>query len=451
VLRSDADLTALASASPEGVELVLPMSVMQLDGRGMADPLLAEIPDTLSQTSWSHPLEIPAELASSQGIAEGDGVSVTARRVDGEKATSFTLAAVLADDLEPNTVALAGLAAVRAGVTPDFDPVSGELARAGLIATVDGPAPAQHGLVSVMGSADSEGRHLVLAAGLEDARAGRYEKLTRHGLEPHDGPHPAAPLPHQEKGGTRPPGNISRLQLHPEHRWGMTVDLDRCTGCGACVAACYVENNVPVVGRDEVARGRELSWIRIEKHRLACTELERRVRLLPVLCQHCDNAPCETVCPVFASYHTPDGLNAQVYNRCIGTRYCANNCPYKVRRFNYFDYDWPGHEPQRLNPDVTVRSRGVMEKCTFCVQRIREVTNRARAEGRAVEDGEIVPACVQTCPTGALSFGDFEDQSGRMATKARDPRGYRLLDWITNTRPSVVYLRKIDTDSEGAV
>jgi len=154
------------------------------------------------------------------------------------------------------------------------------------------------------------------------------------------------------------------------------------------------------------------------------------------------------VCPVFASHHTKDGLNAQVYNRCVGTRYCANNCPYKARRFNYFDYAHAAPGNQQLNPDVTVRSRGVAEKCTFCVQRIREVTSRAKAERRPVRDGEIVPACVQTCPTGALHFGDFKQQNWAMSRLARDPRGYRLLDYHANTRPGVVYLRKVDSDPE---
>jgi molybdopterin-containing oxidoreductase family iron-sulfur binding subunit len=227
----------------------------------------------------------------------------------------------------------------------------------------------------------------------------------------------------------------------------MVIDLDRCTGCGACAVACYAENNIPTVGRLEVARGRELSWIRIEKHVFAAGAKER-IQFLPVLCQHCDNAPCETVCPVFASYHTTDGLNAQVYNRCIGTRYCANNCPYKVRRFNYFDYPREGAARQQLNPDVTVRSRGVMEKCTFCLQRIREVQNRLAVLGGPLQDGDIVPACVQTCPTRALSFGDYKQPEGKMSRLARDPRGYRLLDYMLNTRPSIVYLRKVNTEAE---
>jgi molybdopterin-containing oxidoreductase family iron-sulfur binding subunit len=213
------------------------------------------------------------------------------------------------------------------------------------------------------------------------------------------------------------------------------------------VVACQAENNVAVVGAGQVRKGREQAWIRIEKH-TAEEHGRHRVRFLPVMCQQCAQAPCESVCPVFASYHTPDGLNGQVYNRCIGTRYCANNCPYKVRRFNYFDWPRPAPGNQQLNPDVTVRGRGIMEKCTFCIQRIREATNRARAEERAVREGEIVPACVQTCPTGALAFGDWKRPDAAIAVAARDPRGYRLLDWMLNTKPGVVYLRRVHSEPE---
>jgi molybdopterin-containing oxidoreductase family iron-sulfur binding subunit len=350
-------------------------------------------------------------------------------------------------------------------LSPVLDPLSGELAYVQARASIARLGPGS--LASVSGGSRSEERLLCLDVSLRDARAGRWPVLTREGdlsaeerqrrarraHGEHEGPRGSReagehglPMPHDEPEGARPADNLHELQRFPEHRWGMVVDLDRCTGCGACVVACYAENNIPVVGRDQVLKGRELSWIRIEKHVFSRGAGGRQVRFLPVMCQHCAQAPCETVCPVFAAYHTPDGLNAQIYNRCIGTRYCANNCPYKVRRFNYFD--WPREQPatQQLNPDVTVRSRGVMEKCTFCIQRIREVTNRAKADGRPIRDGEIQPACVQTCPTGALSFGDFKQPSWTMSRRARHPRAYRLLDYMVNTRPSVVYLRKVVSD-----
>src|SRR5690606_38434065 len=214
--------------------------------------------------------------------------------------------------------------------------------------------------------------------------------------------------------------------------------------------ACYAENNIPVVGPTEVKKGRELSWLRIERYfgvgrddsEAYTDDATDDVRFLPMLCQHCGNAPCEPVCPVYAAYHTPDGLNGQVYNRCVGTRYCANNCPYKVRYFNWWTYDF--HEPLnwQLNPDVTVRDKGVMEKCTFCVQRIREAEHTAAREDRPVRDGEVVPACVQTCPTEAFVFGNIQDPNSAVAKAAASARGYRVLE-VLNTQSAIVYLKKV--------
>ncbi|HKY70849.1 MAG TPA: 4Fe-4S dicluster domain-containing protein [Nitrospira sp.] len=225
------------------------------------------------------------------------------------------------------------------------------------------------------------------------------------------------------------------------YRWGMVIDLDRCTGCEACVVACHAENNIRISGEDEAAQGRAINWIRIERY----WEGEYpnvTAKFMPVLCQHCGNAPCEPVCPVYASYHTPDGLNAQVYNRCIGVRYCGNNCPYIARQFNWFDPHWDAPLNEQLNPDVTVRQNGVMEKCTFCVQRIRKAKEQAESEGRRVRDGEVVPACVQGCPTSALVFGDRNDPASQVTTLARSDRGFHLLDSL-GTDPAITYLKRL--------
>lgn len=227
-------------------------------------------------------------------------------------------------------------------------------------------------------------------------------------------------------------------------RWAMTIDLDRCTGCQACVIACHAENNVPVVGEKESAYGRWAHWIHIERY----WEGEYpniKARFMPVLCQHCTEAPCEPVCPVYATYHSEEGLNAQIYNRCIGTRFCGNACPYKVRTYNWFDPQFPEPLFEQLNPDVTVRTRGIMEKCTFCVQRIRRVEEDAQAENRDVSDGEIQPACVQTCAPRAFVFGDLNDPESEVSQLTRSHRSFRFLDHL-GTNPAVVYLKGGETN-----
>ena len=252
--------------------------------------------------------------------------------------------------------------------------------------------------------------------------------------------------PGHVEGDLWPPDHV-----YEGHRWGMAIDLTSCTGCSACVAACYAENNIATVGEELVIHGREMSWLRIERYFRGGGDGEPVTAVVnPMMCQHCGTAPCEPVCPVYAAYHTPDGLNGQVYNRCVGTRYCANNCPYKVRYFNWYNFaepggaweSWPDPLHMLLSPDVTVREKGVMEKCTFCVQRIRGAQNQARMEDRAVRDGEVVPACAQTCPSEAIVFGDLNDPRSRVRALAEHPRGYHILENL-NTKPAVTYLARV--------
>ncbi len=234
-----------------------------------------------------------------------------------------------------------------------------------------------------------------------------------------------------------------------KYKWAMTVDIDRCTGCQACVVACQAENNVPINDADSFEKHRAIEWIHIERY----WEGEfpnAKVRFIPLLCQHCDNAPCEPVCPVYATYHNQEGLNVQVYNRCIGSRLCVNNCPYHIRFFNFWEAEWPDSLKNQLNPDVTVRSRGIMEKCTFCIQRIRRTKRDANVNGFEIDDGSraINPACVNACPTEALVFGDMNDPNSKVSTikekeSKKSGRGYHLMEHY-GTSPNVIYLKKIE-------
>ena len=239
-------------------------------------------------------------------------------------------------------------------------------------------------------------------------------------------------------------------RLHGEHAWGIAVDMNACTGCSACVVACQAENNVPVVGKDQVERNRIMHWIRVDRYYSGPEEDPASVHQ-PMMCQHCQNAPCETVCPVAATTTSSEGLNQQAYNRCIGTRYCANNCPYKVRKFNWYNYtDNPAFDFNManalgrmvLNPDVVVRSRGVMEKCSMCVQRIQLAKNIALQENRQVAEGDIQTACQQACPTQAIVFGDLKDPNSRVSRLQRNQRHYQVLEEL-GVRPNVGYLKKV--------
>jgi Fe-S-cluster-containing dehydrogenase component len=237
-------------------------------------------------------------------------------------------------------------------------------------------------------------------------------------------------------------------------QWAMSIDLTACTGCSVCVVACQAENNVPVVGKEGVLAGREMHWLRIDRY-VEDAEGKPRIEMMPMLCQHCESAPCEYVCPTGATNHSADGLNQMVYPRCVGTRFCSNNCPYKVRRFNWFDYnrDTPALRALAHNPDVTVRARGVMEKCSYCVQRIREAERQARVEHRPLATGDVVTACQQACPTQAIQFGSLNDDASPVARLRDDVRAYSALGEL-GTKPRTTYLARLrntspDLDREG--
>jgi molybdopterin-containing oxidoreductase family iron-sulfur binding subunit len=258
----------------------------------------------------------------------------------------------------------------------------------------------------------------------------------------HEHPHFAAHMEHHP-----PLESLWEEWEYNDNKWGMSIDLSRCIGCGACVMACQAENNIPVVGPERVLEGREMLWLRVDRY-FKGDPANPQAATQPVACHHCEMAPCEQVCPVNATVHSHEGLNDMVYNRCVGTRYCSNNCPFKVRRFNYFNYHTELNDPanettkMKYNPEVTVRSRGVMEKCTYCVQRIQAAKIRAKNERRPVRDGEIQTACQQACPTGAIVFGNLNDRASTVANRHENPRAYKLLQGL-NLKVRTAYLARI--------
>ena len=448
-------------SSPEGqFTLVVYPSTSLFDGRGANRPWLQELPDPVTKITWSSWLEIHPETAKRLGIAEGDFVEV---RSD---AGTVEVPVYPYPGIRPDVVAMP----VGQGHTAYGRYAEGRGASAYRLLGKDPTAFGGVDYYTVV-SLTLTGRHERFAKtegmnrqlGRDIAQAATLAAVVQ-GAHPQELHEAGAPVPEREERVLEQVAERQKEQTKygpyawETTRWAMAVDLSRCTGCSACVTACASENNIPFVGEDQVRHGRDMFWIRIERYYEGGENDEPlEARLIPMMCQQCDNAPCEPVCPVFAAYHTADGLNGQAYNRCVGTRYCSNNCPYKVRYFNWYNmstpddpktYAWPEPMHWLLNPDVTVRSKGVMEKCTFCVQRIRDAQHHARLEDKTLEDGDILTACQQTCPASAIVFGNVTDTESRVAALAQDQRGYNVLDGL-NTLPSVTYLMKVRNVAEG--
>jgi molybdopterin-containing oxidoreductase family iron-sulfur binding subunit len=398
------------------------------DGRGANKPWLQELPDPITTAVWDSWAEVHPDTAKKLGVEEGDFLSIESPY--GKIETQ----AFIYKGIRPDTIAVPlglghksyGRYAENRGVNPvellppSTDDISGGFAWLSTRVKVLKTGKRKK-LVKAQNSMSQGDRAIAQVVTLSEIHNGLHEKE------------------HHEEPDIYPP------HKHIKHRWGMSIDLSKCTGCGGCVTACYAENNVAIVGKEQVSRGRYMAWIRIERFFEGDDAEGKDTRFIPMLCQHCDNAPCEPVCPVYATYHNYEGLNVMVYNRCVGTRYCSNNCTYKVRKFNWFSYKWPEPLNWQLNPDVTVRSVGVMEKCTFCSQRIIFAKDKAKDEGRDVRDGEITPACAQACPSKAIVFGNLMDPDSNVSRLSKGERGYHVLREI-NTKPSITYLKKVKWD-----
>jgi molybdopterin-containing oxidoreductase family iron-sulfur binding subunit len=407
-----------AASRSEGLELVLFPGFATHDGRHANNSWLQETPDPITKMTWDNPVSVSVQDAKALGIQEGDFVTLSL------EGATLRLPAVIQPGQAKGVITLAlGYGRTTGGVAKGvganaypfmgLDPTRANVRSGARLAKAGG----KKDLSRTQSHHRMEGRDIVRSLTMDE-------------------------FAHIPKGHHHMPELVSLYedQTFPDHKWGMVIDLAACVGCSACVVACQSENNVPVVGPEQVARGREMHWIRIDRYYEG--ELENpKVVHQPMLCQHCDNAPCENVCPVNATNHSPDGLNQMAYNRCVGTRYCANNCPYKVRRFNFLEYTAYKTEPEILvnNPEVTVRPRGVMEKCSFCVQRINDVKIRAKGDGRAILDGEITTACMAGCPSDAIVFGDLKDPKSKVAQLVNASRAYRVLEEV-GAKPAITYL-----------
>jgi Fe-S-cluster-containing dehydrogenase component len=419
--------TLPARKPASGYELVLYPTQAVGDGRYSNVGWMQELPDPVTKIVWDNHLSVAPKTAEKENLKQGDVVEV---KVGDRK---ITAPIHIQPGMHENVFAIAvgygrTHGRVAKGVGVDATPLAtfraGRPVYSGLPVTIS-KTGARYTLVSTQVhhvlDKDTEKRQLVVETTNEAFKKNEGSGIHRHQVF-----------------------SIWPSHQYNKHRWAMSVDLNVCTGCSACVVACQSENNVPVVGKKYVMEGREMHWLRIDRYYKGGADTPEAV-FQPMLCQHCETAPCETVCPVLATVHNDEGLNDMVYNRCVGTRYCSNNCPYKVRRFNWFNYskrEAPLH--MALNPDVTVRSRGVMEKCTFCVHRIRAVTKNGKEarEGGKLKDGALKTACQETCPTNAIVFGDLNDKESEVAKLFQQQRTYALLEDL-NTQPRVRYMSRV--------
>jgi len=442
VLFDDPGAAGRAASDVSALRFMAVPSIRFFDGRSGYAPWLSEVPDPLTCVAWQTPVLLHPETMTLLDVEHEDLVRLETEWGRVEAVAYET------EGVHPQAVAMqmgqghsgGGRYADGKGINPlALLPPDGTSGR-GVPVTVR-KIKTGAVLANTDGSRIQHGRKIALSVSARSlATAESHDgKAHSQGLGMNDFPL-TLPLPE----GYDADRDIYPPHDHVGYRWAMTVDLDRCIGCGACAVACYAENNLGIVGEKQIIAGREMAWLRVERYH--DMDDARRITFLPMMCQHCDNAPCESVCPVYAPHHSKEGLNNQVYNRCIGTRFCSQNCPYKVRRFNWFDWEWPTPLNRQLNPDVTVRAKGVMEKCSFCVQRIKEAHGRAKDEGRDIRDGEVTPACVQTCPTDALVFGNLMDTESRVRKLAEGPRAYQVMGYL-NTKPAVIYLKKVRQDT----
>ena len=445
------DFTPAEFVGPSGegtFALVVYPQLALYDGRTANRPWLQELPDPATTASWQTWVELHPETADELGLRNGDVVSVDSGHGSVEAAVIRYYGArrdTVAMPLGRGHDRMGRFATAARGANPvtllppTADPDSGGFAWQGVRVQLTKTA-AWVPPLTYQGSDSDHGRDLAeaipMAEALRLAAGGAVEHGEQHVL------------------GEDIPLTVERVARDSDsespYRWGMAISLDACTGCNACVTACAAENNLPFVGPERVEKSRFMTWIRIERYFEEKPGGGVETHHLPMLCQHCGAAPCEPVCPVYATYHNPDGLNVQVYNRCVGTRYCSNNCPYKVRYFNWFEYEWPEPLNWGLNPDVTAREKGVMEKCTFCVQRINAAKIAVKDQGAdaVIPEGMFQTACQQTCPTDAIVFGNLKDPASRVARLAGGPLAYSALE-ILNTRPANFYLKHV-TDRTGA-